>query len=60
MSGDGSIPTAAQMRSRAVSRIIEITRRHRGSDGLCRSCYQPWPCDVEILRRILAREKEET
>jgi hypothetical protein len=36
--------------------MLRIADRHLNFEGLCRSCGQPWPCDVERIRLILREE----
>lgn len=37
--------------------IDVICRRHKMSDGFCRCCNEPWPCDVTVIGTMLFREK---
>ena len=38
--------------------VVTILSRHALAEGenKCRSCGQPWPCDVRILSGLLIRE----
>jgi len=42
-----------------LERMSRVSRRHKNDEGMCRSCGQPWPCDVDlvigIVREILSR-----
>ncbi len=37
--------------------IDVICRRHKMSEGFCRCCNEPWPCDVTVIGTMLFREK---
>ncbi len=29
--------------------LRKIIERHADSEGFCRSCFQPWPCDMKVV-----------
>jgi len=36
-----------------VSSMVTLMNRHRNSEGFCRTCAEPWPCDVRIIEKML-------
>ena len=37
----------------SVATLAVIMGRHTEAEGLCRSCKQPWPCDVRIIKGLV-------
>lgn len=44
---------------REFTELESVIRRHRPSEGFCRCCSQPWPCDLaRVVLRITGLMEE--
>lgn len=44
-------------RNETRQHIARILARHVESEGFCKCCNQPWPCDLRVVRELTKEGK---